>query len=215
MAEPFLDQVKRDTGGDRGHPEPVTQPFWRGVRTGEIGGHHHGVNRAPTGHARPGPEPDVPPLVATRLAFADTVDEIEGFEQGRGNRYRPVDPAATLLEGLEHQHAGGQIDPIGGQGEGLGEAAAGIGEGHAQGPHLATLPLRHPEEDRPLGRSEIFPGAGGVEQAHALRRVVWALIGTIDRDYSRSGFGNLPLCQRHFGIGQALVPRLIPFSVDN
>jgi hypothetical protein len=37
------------------------------------------------------------------------VHEIEGFEQGRWHRHRPVDAAAAFLEAREHQQAGREV----------------------------------------------------------------------------------------------------------
>jgi hypothetical protein len=81
-----------------------------------------------------------------------------------GDGHGAVDPGLALLQGLEHQHAGGEVHPIDGERECLGQAAAGIGQGHAEGAHRAAGALGFPEEPLALAGGDVFPGAvGGVE----------------------------------------------------
>jgi hypothetical protein len=84
VAEPFLHQVERNTGGDGGHPETVPQPFGRRRHTREPGGLHHRMHRPPAGHPRPRPEPHAAASAAPCVQFADAVHHVEGIEQGRG-----------------------------------------------------------------------------------------------------------------------------------
>ena len=99
-----------------------------------------------------------------RLQFADAVHEIERVEQGRGDGHGAVDPRLALLQGLEHQHAGGEVDTIGRERECFGQAAAGIGQGHAEGAHQAVGSLGFPEKPLALAGGDVFPGTvGGVE----------------------------------------------------
>ena len=99
-----------------------------------------------------------------RLQFADAVHEIERVEQGRGDGHGAVDPRPALLQGLEHQNPGGEVDTIGRERECFGEAAAGMGQGHAEGVHLAVGALGFPQERLTLAGGDVFPGAvGGVE----------------------------------------------------
>jgi hypothetical protein len=69
------------------------------------------------------------------VQLADAVHQVERVEQGRGDRHGAVDPRLALLQGLEHQHAGGEVHAVGGECQCLGQAAAGIGQGHAGGAH--------------------------------------------------------------------------------
>jgi hypothetical protein len=130
-------------GGDA---EAVAETFRRGVRAVEPGSLHDGVDGTPAGHARPGPEAVAAPFAALGLPLADAVHQVEGVEQGRGHRHGAVDAALPLLQALDHQHAGGEVDAIGGQRQRLGEAAAGIGQGHTQGAHLTISQLGGAEE---------------------------------------------------------------------
>jgi hypothetical protein len=132
-----------DAGGDA---EAVAETFRRGVRAVEPGSLHDGVDGTPAGHARPGPEAVAAPFAALGLPLADAVHQVEGVEQGRGHRHGAVDAALPLLQALDHQHAGGEVDAIGGQRQRLGEAAAGIGQGHTQGAHLTISQLGGAEE---------------------------------------------------------------------
>jgi hypothetical protein len=52
----------------------------------------------------------------------------EGIEQGRGYGHTARNPSAALFETFEHQHADGEIDPVGGQRQGFGEPAAAAGQ---------------------------------------------------------------------------------------
>ncbi len=70
-------------------------------------------------------------------------------------------PGAALFQALEHQHAGGDVDPVGGQGEGLGEAASRISQRHAERPHRAVGEVGLPQEGIAL--------AGGVQLHAGLR----------------------------------------------
>jgi hypothetical protein len=144
VAEPFLDEVERDAGRDGGHAEAMAQPLGRGLRAIEVGRRHHGVHGAPAGHARPGPEADAAAFATTRLELADAVHQVERVEQGRRDGHSAVDPRLALLQGLEHKHAGGEVDTVGGERECFGQAAAGIGQGHAEGAHQAVGTLGFP-----------------------------------------------------------------------
>src|ERR1700693_616780 len=46
-----------------------------------------------------------------------------GIEQGRGYGHAAKDPGPALFETFEHQHAGGEINPVGGQRQCFGEQA--------------------------------------------------------------------------------------------
>ena len=166
MAEPFLDEVEGDAGGDGGDAEAVAQAFGRGVRPVEPGGFHDGVDGAPAGHPAPGPEAHAAAFAAPGLQLADAVHHVERFEQGRGHGHGAIDAGAALLQALEHQHAGGEIDAIGGEREGLGEPAPGIGQRHAEGPHLAVGELGLAQEGVALAGGEVFPRAVGGVQLH-------------------------------------------------
>ena len=73
-------------------------------------------------------------------------------------------PVLALLQGLEHQHAGGEIDPVRGERECFGQPAAGIDQGHAEGANLTVGALGFPQERLALTGGDVFPGAvGGVE----------------------------------------------------
>jgi hypothetical protein len=63
---------------------------------------------------------------------------------GQGDGHSAVDPRLALLQGLEHKHAGGEVDTVGGERECFGQAAAGIGQGHAEGAHQAVGTLGFP-----------------------------------------------------------------------
>ncbi len=55
------------------------------------------------------------PFTAAALQFADAMHHVERMEQGRGHRDGAVDPTAALLQALDHQHAGLEVNPIGGE----------------------------------------------------------------------------------------------------
>ena len=82
--------------------------------------------------------------------------QVECVEEGRGDRDAAIDPVPALLEALEGEHAGGEVDPVGGERQRLGKAAAGIGERHAQRAHGAVRPLRLAQEAVPLARGQVF-----------------------------------------------------------
>ena len=75
VAEPFLDEVARDAGGDGGHAEAVAQSLGRGLRAIEAGGLHDGVHGAPAGHPRPKPA-DPTAFATTGVQLADAVHEV-------------------------------------------------------------------------------------------------------------------------------------------
>jgi hypothetical protein len=104
------------------------------------------------------------------LAFADAVHEVEGVEQSRGDGHGAVDAALPLLQALDHQHAGAEVDAIGSQRQRLGQAAAGVGKGHAEGAGVTVGALGGAEEDVALAGGEIFAGALGGMQLHPARR---------------------------------------------
>jgi hypothetical protein len=58
------------------------------------------------------PETDATSLPAAALQFADAMHEIECFEQCRRHRHGAIEAGAALLQALEHQHAGGEVDTI-------------------------------------------------------------------------------------------------------
>ena len=102
--------------------------------------------------------------------FADAVDEVEGAEQGRGDGDGAVDAALAFFQALEDEHAGGEVDAVDGEGQGLGEAAAGVGEGHTEGADLAVGVFGGGEEGVAFAPGQIFAGAAGVVEAHAVDR---------------------------------------------
>jgi hypothetical protein len=51
------------------------------------------------------------------LQLADAVHQVERGEQGRGHRHGPENSGAALLQAFDHQHAGGEVDTIGGEGQ--------------------------------------------------------------------------------------------------
>jgi hypothetical protein len=53
------------------------------------------------------------------VQFTDAVHEVKRVELGRYG-YGAIDPALALFQGLEHQHAGGEIRAIGGECQRLG-----------------------------------------------------------------------------------------------
>jgi hypothetical protein len=67
------------------------------------------------------------------LKLPDAVYQVERVEQGRGDGHAAKNPRAAFFQAFEHQHPGGEVDPVGGQRQRLGEPAAAIGQGHAQG----------------------------------------------------------------------------------
>jgi hypothetical protein len=100
-----------------------------------------------------------------RLHLADAVHQFKRIEQGRWDGHGAVDPRLALLH-LEHQHAGGEVDTVGGERECFGQAAAGKGQGHAEGAHQAVGTLCFPKERLTLAGGDVFPGfraMGGVE----------------------------------------------------
>jgi hypothetical protein len=103
------------------------------------------------------------------LVFADAMHEIERFEQSRGNGHGAIDAGAALLEALEDQGAGGEIDPIGGERQRLGQPAAGIGQGHAEGAYLAVSLFGGAQEGVALAGGEIFARPSRGVQLHAGR----------------------------------------------
>ena len=73
-------------------------------------------------------------------------------------------PVLALLQGLEHQHAGGEVDPVRGERERFGQPTAGIDQGHADGANWTVGALGLPQKDLALTGGDVFPGAvGGVE----------------------------------------------------
>ena len=167
MAEPFLDEVERDAGGDGRHPETVPQPLGRGMRPGEPGALHDGMDLPPGGHAAPGPEMHIASFAALALQLADAVDHVERLEEGRGDGHGAVDAGAAFLEALEDKDASGQIDAIGGEGEGLGQPTSGIGQGHAEGAGIPIAALGGFQEEVALTGGEVFTGAVDGVQLHA------------------------------------------------
>ena len=167
VTEPFLEEVEGDSGGDGGDAEAVAEAFGGGVGAGEAGGLHDGVDGAPSGHARPGPEAEAAPLAAAGLVFADAVHQVEGVEQGGGNGDGAVDAALAFFQALEDEHAGGEVDAIGGEGQRLGETAAGEGEGHGEGPHLTIGVLGGGEEGVALAPGQVFASTVGIVEPHA------------------------------------------------
>jgi hypothetical protein len=93
----------------------MAQPLGGSLWAIEIGRRHDGVDGAPAGHARPGPEANATPLATTRLELADAGHEVERVEQGRRDGHGAVDPRLALLRGLEHQRAGGEVHAVGGE----------------------------------------------------------------------------------------------------
>jgi hypothetical protein len=84
--------------------------------------------------------------------------------RGRGDGDGAIDPRLALLQGLEHQRAGGEVHAVGGERERFGQPTAGMGEGHAEGAHQAVGLLRFPEERLTLAGGDVFPSTiGGVE----------------------------------------------------
>src|SRR4051794_36702603 len=67
------------------------------------------------------------PVIRLQSQTADPVYEVERVQQGRGRGHAAVDPGPALLEALEGEHAGREVDPVGGERQRLGEAAASIG----------------------------------------------------------------------------------------
>jgi hypothetical protein len=59
-----------------------------------------------------GPETFAASLAAAESPFAEAVRQVECVEQGRGNRHGAIDPGAALLQALDHQHAGVEVDTI-------------------------------------------------------------------------------------------------------
>jgi hypothetical protein len=106
------------------------------------------------------------PFAALGLPLADAVHQVEGVEQGRGHRHGAVDAALPLLQALDHQHAGGEVDAIGGERQRLGEAAAGVGEGHAQGAGVTVGALCGAEEGIALAGGKVFARAVRRMQLH-------------------------------------------------
>ena len=84
-----------------------------------------------------------------------------------GDRDRPENPGAALFQTLEHQHAGGEIDPVGAQRQRLGQPAAAIDQGHAQGAHRAIGAFGLAQKRRAFAGGEVFAQAIGAVQLHA------------------------------------------------
>jgi hypothetical protein len=89
------------------------------------------------------------------------VHRVERVEQGRGDGHGTIDPRLALLQGLEHQHAGGEVHAVGGECECFGQSAAGKGQGHAQCAHQALGTLGFPKECLALTGGDVFSGAIG------------------------------------------------------
>jgi len=103
---------------------------------------------------------------------------VERAEQGRRHRHGPEHAGAALLQALYGQHAGGQVDAIGGQRQRLGQPAPGVSERHAQGPHLAVGQLGLAQEGVALAGGEVFARAACRVQPHGgLRGRGWRFLG--------------------------------------
>ncbi len=107
------------------------------------------------------------PFTAAALQFADAMHHVERMEQGRGHRDGAVDPTAALLQAFDHQHAGLEVNPIGGERQRLGQPAAGIGQRHAERPHLAVSQLGLAEEDLTLPGGQVLARPVRGVQPHA------------------------------------------------
>jgi hypothetical protein len=84
-----------------------------------------------------------------------------------GYGHAAKNPPAALFEAFEHQYAGGEIDPVGGQRQGFGKPAAGIRQGQAEGPHRAIGQVGFSQEGIALASGQIFAGSVGGMQSHA------------------------------------------------
>jgi hypothetical protein len=84
-----------------------------------------------------------------------------------GHGHTLENPSAALFKAFEHQHAGGEINPIDGQRQGFGEPAAGIRQGHAECSHRAVGHAGFPQEGIALASGQIFAGSVGSVQLHA------------------------------------------------
>ena len=109
----------------------------------------------------PRPEAHAAAFAAPCVQFANAVHHVEGIEQGRGYGHAAKNPGAALFEAFEHQHAGGEIDPVGGQRQGFGEPAAGIRQGHAECPHRAVGQVGFAQEGIALAGGQIFSDSVG------------------------------------------------------
>jgi hypothetical protein len=82
-----------------------------------------------------------------------------------GDRYAAINPRAAFFQAFEHQHAGGEVDPVGGQR--LGEPAAAIGQGHAQRSNGTIGAFGFTQETVALAGGEVFSEPIGGVQLHA------------------------------------------------
>ncbi len=86
---------------------------------------------------------------------------------GPGRPGRSGTHRGPFLQRLEHQHAGGEVDAIGGECQSLREAAAGIGQGHAKRARQPIGALRFAEERIALAGGDVFARAVGVIEPQA------------------------------------------------
>lgn len=94
--------------------------------------------------------------------------ENDVVEDAGGHRHGAVDAGPALLQALEDDDPGVEIDPVGGERQRLGDLAAGVGEHEAQGADLPRRPLGDGEEGRALLGREILAPALGVVEPDAL-----------------------------------------------
>ena len=112
-------QVERHAGGERVAAilKPWRSPLGQACGPFETGGCHHRVDRPPSRSRATRAR-----AVAATVAFAaagPTDSRICGRErsrahrrQGRGDGGRVADPGAAFPQVLDHEHAGGEIDPV-------------------------------------------------------------------------------------------------------
>jgi hypothetical protein len=135
VTEPFLHHIECYTLADSRYAKPVPQPFRRCVRSvGNASRFDERSHLAPRRHAAPWPETLIQSGSAFLLDLPNSVNHIHGIEQLWRDGHLPMNAGLTLLQALDDNHFGGQIDAFSRQRQRLGYSASGIAEDAAKGP---------------------------------------------------------------------------------
>src|ERR1700693_5202539 len=124
---------------------------------------------APRRHTTPWPETLIESGSAFPLDLSNSVDHIHGIEQLWWSGHLPLNASLTLLQALDDNHLGRQIDAFSRQRQCFRYSASGIAQYAAKGTDLTRCFSRSTQKSLPLLLCELKPFPFFINYLHMLQ----------------------------------------------